>query len=198
MVHRSLGMTIMTTSRKYLKSYIVISRFSGGGSKMPGVELLVFLILRMWVRSSLQLRTKLKLSTTTFAPSLPTSLTRLLQATWNSESISDAVLDENEVYEALHLIDPSKACGPGEIPGWLLKEGVPWFAELLTMLFSMSLQSGCLPKDWRRGNVTPVFKKGNKHLPSNYRSVGLTSLVVKCLERLIHARITEFLETNAN
>ena len=46
-----------------------------------------------------------------------THLRSLLQATWSSQSISDVVLDENEVYEALCLIDPSKACGSDEIPG---------------------------------------------------------------------------------
>ena len=53
------------------------------------------------------------------------------------------------------------------------------------------------PKDQHRGNVTLVYKKGSKHLPSNYRPVSWTSLVVKYLEYLIHARITHFLETNA-
>ena len=40
------------------------------------------------------------------------------------------------------------------------------------------------------------LKKGNRHSPSNYRPVSLTSLVVKCLERLVHSRISEFINVN--
>ena len=60
----------------------------------------------------------------------------------------------------------------------------------------LCMQSGSLPRDWRRANVAPVFKRGNKHSCSNYRPVSLTSLVVKCLERLVYARLSEFLDMN--
>jgi len=98
--------------------------------------------------------------------------------------------------DAAFEIDCCKACGPDDIPGRLLKEEAPWLAEPLIQLYNLSLQSGVLPRDWRRANVTLVFKKGDKHSPSNYRPISLTSLVVKCLERLVHTRIVEFLEAN--
>ena len=41
-----------------------------------------------------------------------------------------------------------------------------------------------------------MFKKGDKSIPSNYRSVSLSSIVVKMLERLIHNRMSKFLNTN--
>ena len=53
-----------------------------------------------------------------------------------------------------------------------------------------------LSSDWRRANVTPLFKRGNKHSLFNYPSISLTTLVVKCLEHLVHARISELLDTN--
>ena len=43
--------------------------------------------------------------------------------------IADVVFDVDEVYKVLCKIDPSKACGPDEIPGQLLREGAPWLAE---------------------------------------------------------------------
>jgi len=46
------------------------------------------------------------------------------------ESICDIVIDEDDVYEALCCIDPSKSCGPDEITGRLLKEGAPWHQAL--------------------------------------------------------------------
>lgn len=49
-----------------------------------------------------------------------------------------------------------------------------------------------LPDDWLLGLVTPVYKKGNKLLPSNYRPITLTSVVSKVAERIIHSRILQF------
>ncbi|GAB0206590.1 mitochondrial enolase superfamily member 1 [Grus japonensis] len=48
-------------------------------------------------------------------------------------------------------------------------------------------QERCL-KDWRKANITPVFKKGRKEDPGNYRPVSLTSIPGKgksCLTNLI-------------
>ena len=107
------------------------------------------------------------------------------------------VLTENEVYEELCRFDPTKASGPDEIPGRLLREGAPWIAEPLLNLFNASLKSGRLPRDWTRANITPVFKKGNKHAPKNYRPVSLTSLVIKVMERLIQRRLVKFLNDSS-
>ena len=54
----------------------------------------------------------------------------------------------------------------------------------------------CWHRDWRRTNIAPVFKRGDKHSPSNYRPVSLTSLMMKCLECLVYARLSEFLGMN--
>jgi len=42
-----------------------------------------------------------------------------------------------------------------------------------------------VPEDWRKANVTPVFKKGKKEDPGNYRPVSLTSILGKVMEQLI-------------
>jgi hypothetical protein len=47
------------------------------------------------------------------------------------------------------------------------------------------LDTGVLPKDWRDANISSIFKKGDKHLPENYRPVSLTSVTCKILEHLI-------------
>jgi len=42
-----------------------------------------------------------------------------------------------------------------------------------------------VPKDWRKAKVTPVFKKGKKEDPGNYRLASLTSILGKMTEQLI-------------
>ena len=96
----------------------------------------------------------------------------------------------------MRKIDTMKACGPDQIPGHLLKERAPWIAEPLSMLFNLSLRLGSLPQDWTSANVVPVFKRGDKHLMSNYRPISLTSLVVKIMERLVQDEVMKFLTDN--
>jgi len=68
----------------------------------------------------------------------------------------------------------TKPMDPDNIPPRVLKEAAHVIALLLTELFRRSLQSGELPLDWRLANITPIFKKGDHSLPSNYRPISLT------------------------
>ena len=57
------------------------------------------------------------------------------------------------------------------------------------MIFNESLEIGETPEDWQNANVTPIFKKGNRNDPANYRPVGLTSQVCKVLESIVKEQI---------
>ena len=107
--------------------------------------------------------------------------------------IKDVTFSANDVYDLICATDPSKSSGPDNIPGRLYKEGAQGIAEPLAKLFNLSMSSGQLPRDWTRANITPVFKKGSKHLPNNYRPVSLTSLVVKTMERLVYCELSKHL-----
>ena len=45
-------------------------------------------------------------------------------------------------------------------------------ASPVAIIFRKSLDTGCIPHDWRTANVTPLFKKGNRSQAENYRPVG--------------------------
>lgn len=45
------------------------------------------------------------------------------------------------------------------------------------------MATGEFPEDWKRTNITPVFKKGKKEGPGNYRSVSLTVIPEKVIEK---------------
>lgn len=98
-----------------------------------------------------------------------------------------------EVLKALEAIDTSKACGPDQIPGRLLKECANEIAPSLTHLINLSLRLGHVPREWKCANVVPVFKKGNKEDVTNYRPISLLSLVDKIVERCVFDKFFPFL-----
>ena len=38
-----------------------------------------------------------------------------------------------------------------------------------------SIESGTVPHDFKNANVTPIFKKGNRSSPENFRPVSITT-----------------------
>ena len=46
----------------------------------------------------------------------------------------------------------------------------------------------------RSAKVAPIFKKGYKSKPSNYRPVSLTSICCKIVEHILHSHIMKFFE----
>ena len=101
-----------------------------------------------------------------------------------------------EVTKELKAINPSKAYGPDQIPGRILKECAYEIAPSLTHLINLSLRVGCVPKDWKRANIVPVYKKGNKEDVTNYRPISLLSLVSKIAERCVFAPFYSFIAGN--
>lgn len=60
----------------------------------------------------------------------------------------------------------------------------------------MSLRTGKVINVWKLANVSPLFKKGLKSDPSNYRPISLTSIVCKLMESILKEKIVQFLEEN--
>ena len=88
-----------------------------------------------------------------------------------------------------------KAPGPDELPNLILKNAANEISPFLKIIFHQSLQTGKLPVDWVEANVAPVFKKGDRHSPANYRPISLTCVCAKLLEHIICKQImSHFLE----
>jgi len=57
-------------------------------------------------------------------------------------------------------------------------------APILTTIFQASLKQDDLPDDWRTASVVPVFEKGSRLDPSNYRPISPTCICCKLLSTL--------------
>ena len=87
-------------------------------------------------------------------------------------------------------INAKKACGPDIISNIVLNECANEIAPVLSNIFQLSIDTGKLPKDWKKANIRPIFKKGDH----NYRPVSLTCMCCKFLEHIICRQILNHLE----
>lgn len=101
-----------------------------------------------------------------------------------------------DVKDVLKNLDISKACGPDLVSPILLKEGADILASPFSIVFNRSLYSGYFPTLWKDANVTPIPKKDDKSLPSNFRPISLLSHVGKCMERCVHKHLYNYVITN--
>ncbi|KAK4818083.1 hypothetical protein QYF61_005660 [Mycteria americana] len=100
------------------------------------------------------------------------------------------------VSDLLHHLDTHKSMGPDEIHPRVLKELAEVLTKPLSIIYQQSWITGEVPADWRLANVTPIFKKGRKEEPGNYRPVSLTSVLGKLMEQIILSAITRHVGNN--
>ena len=67
-------------------------------------------------------------------------------------------------------------------------------APILTIIIQKSLDSNQVPTDWKKAIVSPVFKKGDRSKPENYRPISLTSICCKISEHIIVSEMMKHLD----
>ena len=101
-----------------------------------------------------------------------------------------------EVKKVIRSIDQSKAAGYDSIPARLLVHAVDYICEPVTHIFNLSITTGIFPKDLKIARVIPIYKKGIKTSPGNYRPISILPVISKVFEKLVNARLMKFIESN--
>ena len=110
-----------------------------------------------------------------------------------SEHLGQLFVTPEMIAKKIKKMKDNKSPGVDRIPPKLLKEIVEQISTPLAKLFNLSLEEGIVPSEWKEANIMPLFKKGSRNKPENYRLVSLISVVCKLLETLIRDHMVEFL-----
>ena len=87
--------------------------------------------------------------------------------------------------------------GADNIHPRLLKQCAAPLAHIFCYIFNLSMLTGIIPNEWKLSHITPIFKKGSRSDPLQYRPVSVPSVPSKCHERLISDVMAPFcLENN--
>ena len=105
---------------------------------------------------------------------------------FTNDSTFDIDFSASRIKPLLDNLDINKAQGPDAISGAVLKNCSKTLAYPLSILFTLTYNTGYIPQEWKLANVVPVFKKDDKNKVTNYRPISLTSLVMKVLERILY------------
>jgi len=95
------------------------------------------------------------------------------------------LVEEDCVRDRFSNLDSHKSMGPDGMHPRVLRELADVIAEPLSTIFERSWRTGEVPEDWRKATVTPIFKKGKKEDPGNYRPVSFISILGNMTEQLV-------------
>jgi len=112
---------------------------------------------------------------------------------WNTTNINELQLEDNsadylhafiildELEKALKLTTNGKTPGLDNINSELYKYAPEEFKlRLLQFLNNVRVyRENCIPVEWRKAVITPIFKKGDRREPKNYRGISILNTCYK-------------------
>ena len=112
----------------------------------------------------------------------------------SNKKLSTIEFNPEIIQKHLEKLKVTKSPGPDQMHPKFLNETSKSISTPLAHIFNISMQTGKLPDNWKKANVTPLHKKGPKNLVENYRPISLTSIVCKTMEKFIRDIILDHME----
>ena len=100
---------------------------------------------------------------------------------------------EIDIEKILRSTNIRKAAGIDDLSGHFLKNGSRVLSKPISELCNLSIKLGSFPDCCKIAKLKPLFKKGSKTNPSNYRPISLLPLISKIIEKLIHEQTSFFI-----
>ncbi|KAK1785735.1 hypothetical protein P4O66_019071 [Electrophorus voltai] len=108
------------------------------------------------------------------------------------------IITESDVRRVFKRVNTRKARGPDGICGRVLKACADQLAPVFTDIFNLSLTLSIVPSSFKRSTIVPIPKKPRPSDLNDYRPVALTSVVMKCFEKLVRDFITSSLPASTD
>ena len=109
----------------------------------------------------------------------------------SNESLPSVTFKINDIEKIIKNFGPNKSHGHDMLSIRILKLCGESIYKALNLIFRSCLKTGQFPFEWKKANVVPVFKEGDKHLAKNYRRIFLLPVTGKIFERLLYNQMFE-------
>ena len=108
----------------------------------------------------------------------------------------DCEISELEIVNGIKRLKKGKAHSLDLILNDMLIEFKDVLMPCLVDLFNKILSSGYFPSSWSSAVIVPVFKKGDRAEPNNYRGISLISCLCKLFTSIINERLLNWSKEN--
>ena len=119
------------------------------------------------------------------------SILRIKQYFKNPTEFSFVPVDKDVIAKEIMNLDAKKAVPQDDIPVKILKLNNDIFPQYqrCSQMFNQSIEALNFPNKLKYADITPVYKKNNRHEKENYRPVSIISVISKILERCLYDQL---------
>ena len=111
-------------------------------------------------------------------------------------SLSSFTIDVDLLLNLIRSLDINKSHGFDQISVRMLKICDSSIIKPLSIKFNNALNCGVFPASWKKANIIPIHKKGDKMDIKNYRPISLLPICGKLFERVIYNNLYKYYEFN--
>lgn len=106
------------------------------------------------------------------------------------------VIEPSEVVRVVNKLSNSGSMDYFSLSNKIIKRTVEYIQQPLAFIFSKCLEFGYFADALKVSKVIPIYKKGDKHMPKNYRPVSIVPILSKVFEALMHNQLSSYFENN--
>jgi hypothetical protein len=112
----------------------------------------------------------------------------------NSADHSDASTIFYELENVLKLTKNGKSPGQNNINSELYKYAPKEFKMRLLNFLGNIYRQNWIPDEWRNAVITPIFKKGDRREPQNYREISILNTYYNIYSKILNMKLQKYSE----
>ena len=101
-------------------------------------------------------------------------------------------ITNSEIMKSVNQLKTNKSAGIDRISNEMIKHATPDVIATIKNIFNIFLDKAAIPQSWCQGLITPIYKKGNKMDPGNYRGICVANAMLKLLCIILNNRLTNY------
>ena len=104
--------------------------------------------------------------------------------------------DQGDITSIIRNLNPNKAHGHDGISIRMVQLSCASIVKPLYLIFRHCIETSTFPLEWKKANVVPIHKKGDKCNISNYHPISVLPICGKLFEKLIYHDLHKYLSIN--
>uniref|UniRef100_A0A1B6LLD0 Reverse transcriptase domain-containing protein n=1 Tax=Graphocephala atropunctata TaxID=36148 RepID=A0A1B6LLD0_9HEMI len=101
----------------------------------------------------------------------------------------------SEVYKSIKSLKNKSSAGWDGVPVNLMRNVVTYISQPLCRIINQCFDEGVFPSQLKYAEVKPLFKKGDREDPGNYRPVSILVSFSKIFEKVAYSQIVNYFES---